>query len=255
MIVFTDPQVSGFHADLSVAADGTIIYTDHSTNGTMINGTHLHNASQPVSEKDTVILPGGCVLDWQAVAALVSPPAPSVEPAPAPVPAPVATPEPPVAPAPAPAPMSQYPQPQPIYQPQPVYSEPMPAPAPAPVHTPAPAPAPMPQGDISFVGVFTSFWKNYFNFSGRARRKEYWLMIVWNAILAITLIGNLVILFEFIGMFALLVRRVHDIGKSAWNLLWALLPIVGWIVMLVFLFKDSEAKTNRWGASPKYPNY
>lgn len=108
---------------------------------------------------------------------------------------------------------------------------------------------------MGFVEVLTRFWKNYFNFSGRARRKEYWLMVVWNMIFGcVPVIGWLVILAGCIGYLSLLVRRLHDSGKSGWFALLGLIPLVGGIIMLVFCCQDSDRCQNKWGASPKYVN-
>ena len=52
------------------------------------------------------------------------------------------------------------------------------------------------------------------------------------------------------------VRRLHDIGKSGWTYLIGLVPIVGTIILLVWLAKDSDPETNMYGPSPKYdPDY
>ena len=43
------------------------------------------------------------------------------------------------------------------------------------------------------------------------------------------------------------VRRLHDIGKSAWVLLWVLLPVIGWIVLIVYAVRPGEPHTNLYG--------
>jgi len=50
------------------------------------------------------------------------------------------------------------------------------------------------------------------------------------------------------------VRRLHDTGRSAWNLLWAFLPFIGCIILIVYYSLDSDAGTNKYGESEKYPN-
>ena len=115
--------------------------------------------------------------------------------------------------------------------------------------------------------------KQYADFSGRARRKEYWMYILFNLIFMcvamfldsvlgtsfdlygesigygwIYLIYSLAIL---IPSFAVCVRRLHDIGKSGWALLMGLIPIVGGIILLVWFCKDSQVGENRFGANPK----
>ena len=111
--------------------------------------------------------------------------------------------------------------------------------------------------------------KQYADFSGRARRKEYWMFILFNTIFAIVamlldnafglnfgeipygLIYMLYALAVLIPGFAVAVRRLHDCGKSGWMLLISLIPIIGGIWLLVLLVTDSESETNKWGSNPK----
>jgi uncharacterized membrane protein YhaH (DUF805 family) len=92
--------------------------------------------------------------------------------------------------------------------------------------------------------------KKYAVFSGRARRKEYWMFILFNLIIAFVLgfvegivggkglLGNLYTLAMIIPGIAVGVRRMHDTDRSGW---WLLLPIVN----LVFLIQDSQHGNNR----------
>ena len=267
-IVILDQSVSGYHADLEISDNGEMKFIDHSTNGTMVNGNHLHKDFCYVFGTDDIVFPGQHKFDWTKVEVPVvqpeSAPAAVQQPAPAPIPVqqPVyQQPEPAPAPAPMQQPVYQQPAPAPVPVQQPVYQQPAPAPVQQPIYQ-QPYQQQMPPqqqyfqiGDISFVGVLVNFWKNYFNFSGRARRKEYWLMAVWNMIFAvIPFLGWLVLLAECIGSISLCVRRLHDSGKSGWFLLFLLLPFVGSIVLLVFFCHDSERGQNKWGASSKYIN-
>ncbi len=104
-------------------------------------------------------------------------------------------------------------------------------------------------------------WKKYADFRGRARRRDYWLFTVVNGIAGLAL-GHVLHLpsaeaaFLVINLFptlAVMVRRLHDTGHSAWCLLWYLFPLVGAIVMLVHLYADSDGGMNRYGPSPKSP--
>ena len=123
------------------------------------------------------------------------------------------------------------------------------------------------------VDIYKSVLTEKFaQFSGRARRAEYWWFVVVNAVV-IALLALLVVIFASIsdalgvvawlayGVYALAVlipalavavRRLHDTGKSGWWLLIALVPLVGVIVLLVFYFTDSVPGENQYGASPKY---
>ncbi|WP_226643121.1 DUF805 domain-containing protein [Mesobacillus subterraneus] len=107
--------------------------------------------------------------------------------------------------------------------------------------------------------------KNYANFKGRARRKEYWLFNLFNILLMGTLyiIGSamesLLLLvvtliyyfFMLIPSISVTVRRLHDIGYSGWMYLVNFIPLVGGIILLVFTCLDSEANENKYGANPK----
>ena len=105
--------------------------------------------------------------------------------------------------------------------------------------------------------------QEYFNFSGRARRKEYWIFIliyflinvglgIISTSLAITWLVPLFGLFMLIPSISYATRRLHDTGRSGWWQLIYIIPLVGLIVMIVFLTQDSEKIANAYGESPKY---
>ncbi len=104
--------------------------------------------------------------------------------------------------------------------------------------------------------------KNYCNFSGRARRTEYWtfalistviifILGIIDGIIGITLFTSLYNLFILIPELSLSFRRLHDIDKSAWWLLIAFVPVVGAIVLFVFSLKAGTVGTNSYGDDPK----
>ncbi len=105
--------------------------------------------------------------------------------------------------------------------------------------------------------------KNYAGFSGRARRKEYWTFVLFNVIFFIValildyLVGTIalfIILYALavlIPGLAVLVRRLHDVGKSGWWYFISLVPIIGGIWLLVLLFTDSIPGENEYGPNPK----
>lgn len=111
--------------------------------------------------------------------------------------------------------------------------------------------------------------KKYAVFSGRARRKEYWMFFLFNMIFAIVAIildnvlgtaiegmgyGLFYILYGLavlIPGLAVSVRRLHDVGKSGWILLIALIPIIGVIWLLVLFVTDSNPGENKYGPNPK----
>lgn len=109
---------------------------------------------------------------------------------------------------------------------------------------------------MTFFGAVSSAFKNYANFSGRARRKEYWYFVLFNIIVSIILVfipfaPILWGLITFIPGLALVARRLHDVGKSAWFYLIILIPLIGSIILLIFLLTDSEVGNNKWGPNPK----
>ena len=111
--------------------------------------------------------------------------------------------------------------------------------------------------------------KQYADFSGRARRKEYWYFYLFNAIFAFViglidrvighqieglglgLLGCIYSLAVFVPTLAVSVRRLHDIGKSGWNYLFILIPLVGAILLLVWFFTEGKHESNQWGEDPK----
>lgn len=112
----------------------------------------------------------------------------------------------------------------------------------------------------------------YTDFSGRARRSEYWwfqlayvvallvvellFVLVRNSTAGAVVVGLLVAALALgllLPALAVLVRRLHDTGRSGWWYFISLVPFVGSIVLLVFLAQDSQPGGNQYGASPKEP--
>ena len=114
---------------------------------------------------------------------------------------------------------------------------------------------------------------NYANFSGRARRKEYWMYVLVQSIIMIGLMildsvlgldfelqgislgyGYLYLIgliVHFIPSLAVLVRRLHDVGKSGWFYFIFLIPIIGIIWLLVLYCTEGQKQDNKWGPDPK----
>ena len=105
--------------------------------------------------------------------------------------------------------------------------------------------------------------QNFLVFSGRARRKEYWMFVLFNVLitfgigLAESMIGLPGTLSSFYALVVLIpsvavgVRRLHDTGRTGWWMLLNLLPVIGTIVLIVFFCFDSEEGTNEYGPNPK----
>lgn len=106
---------------------------------------------------------------------------------------------------------------------------------------------------MKFGETLGYFFKHYTDFDGRARRKEYFFMVLWNLIFMIIPVINILwVLATLIPSLALEVRRLHDVGRSGAWLLLLFVPMVGAIVILVWLLTDSERSANKYGPSPKY---
>lgn len=105
--------------------------------------------------------------------------------------------------------------------------------------------------------------KKYTVFTGRARRTEYWMFVLFNIIISFLLgliegmmggvgvIGTLYGLLVLIPGIAVTVRRLHDTDRSGWWLLIALIPLIGGIVLLIFMIQDSNSGQNQYGPNPK----
>jgi uncharacterized membrane protein YhaH (DUF805 family) len=115
---------------------------------------------------------------------------------------------------------------------------------------------------VSFQeAVTTVLTQKYVDFSGRARRSEYWWFYLFSVIVYIvtgvidraigsTIIGFLVGLALLLPGLGVAVRRLHDTGRSGWWLLIAL-TIIGIVVLIVFLVTEGEPGANSYGPSPK----
>lgn len=114
---------------------------------------------------------------------------------------------------------------------------------------------------------FIEVLKRAFDFSGRSRRKEYWMYSLFYFIIVIILgfledvfgvvVDEIGILTGLIGLIliipslSVLFRRLHDTGRSAWWILIGLIPLIGAIVLLIFTLLDSEPGSNKYGPNPK----
>jgi uncharacterized membrane protein YhaH (DUF805 family) len=128
--------------------------------------------------------------------------------------------------------------------------------------------------------------RNYATFTGRARRREYWMFSLITSLitvvlellmlplglnlfapstntdfqgvspLAFVLLAVLVLytLGTFVPYLAVNVRRLHDAGYSGWLTLVGVVPLVGGLILLLLLAKDSNPGSNKWGPNPKSQN-
>ncbi len=109
---------------------------------------------------------------------------------------------------------------------------------------------------------FKSAIQQYANFEGRAHRTAYWMFVLFYLIFYIVagaidgLLGMGLVSFIY-GLALLLpsisvcARRLHDTGRTGWWQLIMLVPVIGFIVMIVFLVQDSQPGDNQYGPNPK----
>lgn len=107
--------------------------------------------------------------------------------------------------------------------------------------------------------------EHYADFNGRARRQEYWMFVLFNAIIGwslqglalglessifsgVSMIYSLAVLIPGI---AVSVRRLHDVGKSGWFMFIVLIPLIGAIWLLILMCTDSDNGPNEYGDNPK----
>ncbi len=240
--VIDHPAVSSHHGEIYIHDDGSMVYEDHSTNGTMIDTDYIHKKRVRIKGNERITLPGdlsclisdltGVVVEGQE--------------------------------------QKQKGGPQYGYTPIGVASPIMDMPE-----------EQLPE-EITFVGALKKFFTHYAVFKGRSRRTEYWYVYLWYAITSTVLVTLMLItsipslaliesdptaymasimvwiiisgilgLATLVPSLALTVRRLHDTGKSGVFLLFYLIPYVGGLIILIFMMLDSKPFTNQYGPCPK----
>ncbi len=140
-------------------------------------------------------------------------------------------------------------------------------------HTTAPNNA-LSNGLDNLVGNFVYICQNIFNYKGRTSRKEYWMGVLALGILYILYIvmwSLLLVPFDLsehkletaslvlelpLDIFYILMscsmgcRRLHDVGRSGWEQLIGLIPILGWIVLIIWCCTKGQKNANQYGPAP-----
>ena len=125
---------------------------------------------------------------------------------------------------------------------------------------------------MSFGAAIKSYFTNYVNFQGRARRSEFWFAFLFTTLVSTAIgivapgeiqhfegfeihqssaLANLWSLATLLPTLAITWRRLHDVNKSGGWFFFIFLPIVGWILLLIQLLKDSDSAANRFGEPVK----
>jgi uncharacterized membrane protein YhaH (DUF805 family) len=118
---------------------------------------------------------------------------------------------------------------------------------------------------MGFGKAIATCFSKYVDFTGRARRKEYWFwhLFYWLALVGLLIIDALIaavhgppvltllgVLGLFLPTLAGTVRRLHDTDHSGWAMLVSLIPLVGGIIFLVFMCQRGTTGPNRFGPDP-----
>lgn len=110
---------------------------------------------------------------------------------------------------------------------------------------------------------FIRAYKNYANFSGRDTRQQFWMFYLFYVIASIILnvidsvidtgglLAGIFSLASFLPAISITTRRLHDIGKSGWWQLIVLIPLIGLIVLIVFMVKEGVVGDNQFGNDPR----
>ena len=120
--------------------------------------------------------------------------------------------------------------------------------------------------------IYIKVLKQYGDFKTRSTIREFWLFNLFSVLLSIlfTVIdssvgikfaGNIGVLtalysiFIFIPSLSVSVRRLHDVGRSGWTILFIIVPIIGIIWLLALFCEDTMPEKNKWGKNPSLRVY
>jgi uncharacterized membrane protein YhaH (DUF805 family) len=110
---------------------------------------------------------------------------------------------------------------------------------------------------MSPVDAISTCFSKYVDFSGRATRAEYWWWVLVMGVggsmvgeilnLIHPAVGSIVMLALLLPGLAVTVRRLHDVDRSGWWILCSLVPLIGWLVLVIFFVKGGSPRTNSYG--------
>jgi uncharacterized membrane protein YhaH (DUF805 family) len=106
---------------------------------------------------------------------------------------------------------------------------------------------------MNFMDAVKTCFTKYVDFNGRAARPEFWWFVLFNVVVSMVLgqashvLSMLFSLATLLPSIAVTARRLHDMDKSGWWQLIGLIPVLGWIVMIVWLAQPGTSGANRFG--------
>lgn len=109
---------------------------------------------------------------------------------------------------------------------------------------------------MTFGQSIVTCFKKYATFEGRASRSEYWWFFLFNVLVSIgtnIISGTLSSVYSLATLLPLLAvgaRRLHDTNRSGWLLLLGLIPLVGWVILIVWAIEDSKEPNRFTLANP-----
>jgi len=110
---------------------------------------------------------------------------------------------------------------------------------------------------MNFGDAIKLCFSKYADFNGRAKRPEFWWFVLFTFLVSLGLsmvsetVSGLFSLAVLVPSIAVGARRLHDTNRSGWfQLLW-IIPVIGWIVLIVFCAQEGEAGDNQYGAVPE----
>ena len=115
---------------------------------------------------------------------------------------------------------------------------------------------------MSFTEAIKDGFDHYVKFDGRAGRPAFWWWVLFgflvgvaaniidSAIFDTTILSFIVSVGLFLPGLSVAIRRLHDTNRTGWWVLIGLIPIIGFIVLLIFYLQDSDAGENQYGPHP-----
>ncbi|PKO93880.1 MAG: DUF805 domain-containing protein [Betaproteobacteria bacterium HGW-Betaproteobacteria-1] len=109
---------------------------------------------------------------------------------------------------------------------------------------------------MSFADAIKICFQKYMDFNGRAKRPEFWWFALFCVLVSVGLsivssaLSSLFSLATLLPSLAVGARRLHDTNRSGWlQLIW-IIPVIGWIIMIVLLAQQGSSEDNQYGSTP-----